>query len=214
MIPITLRASRAFAAAALAAGLIGGMSFVSSYAAEPTASSESMRDARVQRFNEHLQAHLDKLAARLEIKASQEEAWKAFSAAFRNVMVARVAAPTSMGAPEADAASLARKQAERAAEHAQQLERLADATAKLQQGLSADQRLVFNDVAHDFARARFARFAMGHGRWEHGSRCEGADRGRGHSRWEHRGGDRDGGEHGSGMDGTPGASPSMSGATN
>ncbi len=211
MIPITLRASRAFAAAALAAGLIGGMSFVSSYAAEPTSSSESMRDARMQRFNEHLQAHLDKLAARLEIKASQEETWKAFSAAFRNVMVARAAARTSMGAPEADAASLARNQADRAAERAQQLARLADATAKLQQGLSADQRLVFNDVAHHFARARFA---MGRERWEHGSRCEGADRGRGHSRWEHRGGDRDGGEHGSSMDGTPGASPSMSGAAN
>jgi len=119
-----------------------------------------------------------------------------------------------MGAPEADAASLARKQAERAAEHAQQLERLADATAKLQQGLSADQRLVFNDVAQQFARARFARFAMGRERWEHGSRCDGAGHARGHSRWEHRGGDRDGGEHGSGMDGTPGASPSTSGAAN
>jgi len=138
MSPITRRAWRAVAAAGLAASLITAIALVPSRAAQtaPTTVAPA-QDEMAQRFAKHLQAHLDQLAERLEIKASQEATWQGFSAAFREAMSAgladRVRATTASA--DADAAALARRQAERAEEHAQRLARLADATAKLQQSL-------------------------------------------------------------------------------
>jgi len=213
MIPFTVRASRALAAAALAASLITVMAPVPSSAAQAApASVAPAQDEMAQRYAKHLQAHLDQLAARLEIKASQEPAWQAFSAAFRDVMSARLAERERAAAADADAASLARRHAERAADHAQKLAQLADATAKLQQGLSADQRLVLNEVAQHFAQERFAHGPMyGHGLERRGPHCDRADGGEGRG-----GGERRPGQRGGGMDsgelGAPGGD-SQSGTT-
>ncbi len=209
MIAFNGRALRALAAAGVAAGLMTAMGLAPSAAAEKApASAASMSGEPAQRFTKHLQAHLDELAARLEIKASQEPAWQAFSATYRDVVSALVAQrqAAASSTAELDAAGLARRRADWAAENAQKLERLAQATAKLQQALSPEQRLVLNEVARRFAQEHFAHGPMhGRGFEGHGPHC---GRGDGMSgQWEHRDGPP-GGEapYGSG-DGsqTPGA---------
>ena len=93
-----------------------------------------------------MQKHLDRLAARLEIRASQQEAWNAFAAAVRGLVPAK---PPERPAEDLDAASRARLAADRAADRARQLAQLADATAKLQQALDAPQKQVLNEVARN-----------------------------------------------------------------
>lgn len=178
-----LRAARALAVAGAAAGLMSAVIWVPSAAAEkaPT-SAQPAGGEPAQAMAAHLQAHLDELAGRLQIKASQEPAWQAFSAAYRDLITALVAQrkkAAMAGATELDAAALARQRADWAADRAQKLARLADATAKLQQSLDADQRLVLNEVARHFASEHFEHGPM-HGRFgPHGSHCEGGDEGHG-----------------------------------
>jgi len=189
-------ATRALAAAGVAAGLLGALSIIPATAAEKTPpAAESMHSELAQRITKHLQMRLDDLAARLQIKASQEPVWQAFSAAYRDLISTRVAQGEQAVAvaPDVDAAALARKHADWAADHAQKLARLADATAKLQQSLDADQRLVLNEVARHYAQEHFS---FGHMQEHHsahdGPHCEGgAD---GHGRWQ-----RPPGPHGDGM---------------
>jgi len=198
MIPLPVRALRALSAGFLAASLIGALAPLPSRAAQPPASMTQAQDEMAQRLTKHLQAHLDQLAGRLEIKASQEPAWQTFSGALRDVMSARLADRERTAGADADAASLARLHAERAAEQAQRLARLADATAKLQQGLSPDQRLVLNEVAQRFAQQRFEHGPMGGHGYEHrGPHCDGAEGSDGRGGWEHRPGQQ-GGMDGSG----------------
>jgi hypothetical protein len=188
---------RALTGAAASACLVASIGLVSSYAAEPAATPRdeaqprATHDAMGQHGAQHVQGHLDKLAERLEIKASQEAAWQKFSAAFRDTMhlQATIGHP-QMGegsrAGDADATALARQMADRAKERAQKLGELADATATLRQGLNADQRLVFDEAARHFAREH------GHGNME--SMAEGGHHGmmgdhceRGGARGEGRG---------------------------
>jgi hypothetical protein len=168
----TRGAIRALAGAALSACLVASIGLVSSSAAEPAAEphdgapvTHGLHDAMVRHWEQHVQGHLDKLAERLEIKASQETAWQKFSAAFRDTMqMHAMMGHAGIGDPgkdaDADAASLARQQADRASERAQKLAQLADATAALQQALSAEQRLVFNEAARHFAREHGAHGGM------------------------------------------------------
>jgi hypothetical protein len=167
-------------------------------------------EAMAKRYTQHLQEHMDALAARLEIKASQEAAWQAFSGAFIQTMI-----PPERKTPpaaEPDAAALARDAADRATAHAQQLVRLADASAKLQEVLGPDQRAVFNEAARHFAREH-----MMHGSMVRGGMMQHGEAG-GHMRgsWDqggsppHRGGgdgmgpmDDRGGDHESDGDGPP-----------
>ena len=196
MIAFYKRATHALAAVAMAAGLLGALSIAPATAAEKTPpAAESMHSDLAQRIAKHLQMRLDDLAARLQIKASQEPAWQTFAAAYRELITARLAqGEQSLAvAPDVDAAALARRHADWAAEHAQKLSRLADATAKLQQSLDADQRLVLNEVARHYAQEHFA-FGHMHDRYfpHHGPHCDGgAD---GHAPWE-----RPPGPHGDGM---------------
>jgi hypothetical protein len=91
--------------------------------------------------------HLDRLAARLEIRASQQDAWKAFASAVRGMVPAT---PPEQPGKDVDAAARARQAADRAADRAKRLAQLADATAKLQQTLDPPQKEVLNEVARDF----------------------------------------------------------------
>jgi len=189
MIALPMRAARAIAVAGIAAGFLTATFVVPSAAAEKTPTpAESMHEQMAQRLTMHLQAQLDELAARLQIKASQEPAWQAFSGAYRDLVTAHLAQREAAraGTADLDAASLARKRADWAAEDAQRLAKLADATGKLQQSLSPDQRLVLNEVARHFAQEHFAhghRYA--HGDESHGRHCEGHDA---HGGWEHHSG--------------------------
>jgi hypothetical protein len=103
------------------------------------------------RMHEYMQQgverHLDHLAARLEIRASQQEAWKSFASAVRGMVPAT---PPEPPAKDLDAAARARRAADRAADRAKRLSQLADATAKLQQTLDPPQKEVLNEVAREF----------------------------------------------------------------
>ena len=125
------------------------------------------------RMHEHMQQmmdrHLDHLAARLEIRASQQEAWKAFAGSVRAMVPA---APPEPPARDLDAAARARQAADRAADRAKRLAQLADATAKLQQTLDPPQKEVLNEVAREFGhhmRERFHRSMHDGTHEEHGS---------------------------------------------
>ena len=98
-------------------------------------------------MQQNLQKHLDHLASRLEIRASQQEAWNAFTAAVRAMVPDK---PPERPADNLDAASRARLAADGAGERAKRLAQLADATGKLQQALDAPQKEVLNEVARHF----------------------------------------------------------------
>jgi hypothetical protein len=123
------------------------------------------------RMHEHMQQmmdrHLDHLAARLEIRASQQDAWKAFAGAVRGMVPA---APPEAPAHDLDAAARARQAADRAADRAKHLAQLADATAKLQQVLDPPQKEVLNEVAREFGHHMHERF--GHHEGMHGEHEE------------------------------------------
>jgi hypothetical protein len=120
-----------------------------------------------------MQKHLDHLASRLEIRASQQDAWTAFSNAVRAMVPA---APPEPPGKDLDAAARARLAADRAADRAKRLAQLADATAKLQQGLDPPQKQVLNEVAREFGH-HFRGHGDGlwgmHGGMHHHDDCEG-----------------------------------------
>jgi len=96
--------------------------------------------------------HLDREAAMLEIKASQQAAWDAYAAARLDLMASfDHARPPA----DADAASLAHRRAEQASALAARLNALADATDKLQAVLGDDQRKVLDRIAHMHPHDRF-----------------------------------------------------------
>jgi len=129
-------------------------------------------------MQQKVQKHLDRLASRLEIRASQQEAWNGFAAAVRAMVPDK---PHERPAQDLDAAARARQMAERATERGKKLTQLADATAKLQQALDAPQKQVLNEVARDFG----SHFRM-HGEHEgmhggmDGDHCDGKHEGHGH----------------------------------
>jgi hypothetical protein len=141
------------------------------------------------RMHEYMQQgidkHLDHLAARLEIRASQQEAWKAFAGAVRSMVPA---APLEPPAKDLDAAARARQAADRAADRAKRLAQLADATAKLQQMLDPPQKEVLNEVARELGH-----HMRGHGHWGmHGGMHEGDCHGHEHGPEHHGEGMHDG----------------------
>jgi hypothetical protein len=106
-----------------------------------------MTDADRAQMRERIQARmnqrLDRLGARLEIKASQQEAWDAYRAARASIQQARPQRP----ARDADAATWARFRADMAQRRAQYLATMADATQKLQEALEPQQRKVLDEIA-------------------------------------------------------------------
>jgi len=136
-------------------------------------------------MQQKIQKHLDRLAGRLEIRASQQEAWNGFAAAVRAMVPDK---PRERPAQDLDAAARARLMADRASERGKKLTQLADATAKLQQALDAPQKQVLNEVARDFG----SHFHMGgeHGGMRggmDGDHCDGKHEG--HGPWHGHDGD-------------------------
>ena len=131
------------AAAALAASL-SVVTFAASAPAKPAPAEARAPDHAAMR-REWIQHRLDNAAARLEIKASQQSAWKDYSA---NVLaLADMAGTRPMRpAPDADAATIARERAERASDFARKLGTIADATARLQGVLTPEQKAVLTEI--------------------------------------------------------------------
>ena len=99
-----------------------------------------------EKMHEHIKVRLDKLAERLEIKASQQAAWGEFAKSVEMLAERSVKKPND----DADAATISRYRAEMATEFAKKLTKIADATAKLQKALNEDQRKILNQAAHRF----------------------------------------------------------------
>ncbi|MCC6535569.1 MAG: Spy/CpxP family protein refolding chaperone [Burkholderiales bacterium] len=118
--------------------------------------SEADRAQMRERMQAHMNQRLDRLAARLEIKASQQAAWETYRKARASVFDNRPQRP----ARDADAATLAKFRADMAQRRAEHLVTMADATAKLQQVLEPQQRKVLDEIARQ-SGARGKRGAHG-----------------------------------------------------
>jgi hypothetical protein len=112
-----------------------------------------------ERMQAHMVRRLDRLGARLEIKASQQVAWDSFRKSVESVIQDRPQRP----ARDIDAAALLRVRADMAQRRAQHLTTLAEATANLQQALEPDQRKVLDEVVRNLGpRGRHGRRHGGH----------------------------------------------------
>jgi hypothetical protein len=122
--------------------------------------TEAQHAERRERMQARMNQRLDRLAARLEIKASQQDAWNAYRSNVQSMFQDRRERP----APDADAATLLRFRADMAQRRAQHLATMADATAKLQQALDPNQRKVLDEIARSMgARGKH----RGHGQRHH-----------------------------------------------
>lgn len=151
------------AIALFAAGL--GLAAAAPASAMPGPGMREMTPEMTERMQSRMQARLDKMANRLEIKASQQDAWQAYVKVHKDQFD-----PSAMKAPpkDADAATLARHRADMAAKMATKLATLADATAKLQGALTPEQAKTLADMTRHPMGGRHGG-GMG-GRGEHGPR--------------------------------------------
>ena len=134
------------------------------------------RDQRRQEFFKHMS---ERMADRLEIKASQQAAFQAFTTSLQNAMTP----PAQHTEYKSDAASIARAHADRAAEHARRLATIADATAQFQEVLTPDQRKTFDQMAAAFAHRRMHHRFGHHWGHEEGHDHDGHGHGDGHQGW-------------------------------
>jgi hypothetical protein len=132
------------------------------------AENYDQKQANQEEMQEHMKLRLDKLAARLEIKASQQALWEEFAKSVGILADGHVKKPNV----DADAATISRYRAEKATEFANKLTKIAKATAKLQAALSEDQRKILNQSAQLFLRydhgLSHTRQGMNHDRHDHG----------------------------------------------
>ena len=151
------RVLAASVALAVSAGWIAGV------AAQAPADHAAMHQRH---GTEHMQMKMKeriaRMAARLEIKASQQGAWGEYVKARESMW----ANPPVRPAKDADAATIARSRADFAADRARKLAVVSDATAKLQAVLAPEQRKVFDEMAR-----------RGGHRRHHGERGERGERG-------------------------------------
>jgi hypothetical protein len=110
--------------------------------AAPAAPNEAKQDWAKQ-HQEWFKHYTDRLADRLEIKASQQGAWQAYVKTLETAFQQ----PFAKKSEAKDAAAIARLHADIAAGRAQKLAQVADATAKLQEALNPDQRKTLDQIA-------------------------------------------------------------------
>ena len=166
MTDIRKNANRLLMAAALGISALS-LSASSAWSAKP-AQSEAKQDW-AKEHQERIKHFTDRLANRLEIKASQQNAWQAFV----KTLEAATEHPAKKAEMKTDAASIARLHADMAAARAQKLAQIADATAKLQAVLDPEQRQTLDQIAahmgagheHRFHGGRFGE-QQGHERGE------------------------------------------------
>jgi hypothetical protein len=134
---------------------------------------QDQKQIRAEKMHEHVKAGLDKLAERLEIKASQQTAWEEYAKSVETLADRSAKRPDH----DADAATISRYRAERATEFAKKLTVIADATDKLQKVLTEDQRKILSEVLrrhdhnhkhHGWCGNEHEENREGH-EWNHGS---------------------------------------------
>ena len=130
-----------------------------SYAMAASAENHGEKQTRQEQMHDHMKARLDKLAERLEIKASQQAVWEEYAKSVEMLADRATKKPND----DADAATISRYRAERATEFAGKLSKIADATARLQAVLSADQRKILDQNAHNFLRHERGAYPARHG---------------------------------------------------
>jgi Spy/CpxP family protein refolding chaperone len=137
----------------------------SAYALSAAPVASTSAEAKQDWAKERLKHFTDGLANRLEIKASQQNAFQAFV----KTLEAVAEHPSTPPEVKTDAASLARQHADFAAARAQKLAQIADATAKLQEVLNPEQRKTLDQIAARIAHRGGHCFHGGergeHGRW-------------------------------------------------
>lgn len=131
--------------ASIAAGTLLMATFHSTAMASPDEHCKPMQMSP-EKIQERMKAGLDKMAERLEIKASQQASWEEFSKAVSALAEQSVKKPSD----DADAATVSRYVAERASAFAKKLTRVADATARLQTALTESQRKILNKSSRRF----------------------------------------------------------------
>jgi hypothetical protein len=183
VITLQKKSMRVATAALSVALLVGSAAVVWAVPAVQETKQSSPQDW-AKEHHERFKHFADKMAERLEIKASQQAAWQAFITSLEATMEP----PSKRVEQKTDAASIARMRADMAAVHAQKLAQIADATAKLQEVLSPDQRTTLDQMAARFAEHRGGRHFFHH-EGEHGG-CGG--HGREH---DHEHGDDSGSDH-------------------
>lgn len=155
MIDIRKNSARLAVAAVLGISVMGAATSVAWSA--PAPQNEATHDWAKER-QDRIKHFTDRLANRLEIKASQQNAWQAFV----KTLEPATERPAKNAEIKTDAASIARLHADMAAARAQKLSRIADATAKLQAVLDPDQRQTLDQVAMHMGSRYGHRF---HGGW-------------------------------------------------
>lgn len=103
-----------------------------------------------QMLRERIQARMDKLAARLELKASQQAVWRNFVHAVLKVADIKVKSP----GPNATASQVAHYRAKRARKLANVLEHIARETDKVEAVLTRDQRATFDNAFRNYPGMR------------------------------------------------------------
>lgn len=135
------------------AAIVAGVALMAQFVAPVRAATVAPDEAKADWASQHreiFRKHIDLMANRLEIKASQQGAWQAYVRALE----AAIALPEKEAEAKSDAASITRMHANRAAVRAQKLAQIADATATLQETLSPDQRHTLDQMVSRFAHRR------------------------------------------------------------
>jgi hypothetical protein len=182
MIAIRKNTARLLILAAFGASLTT-LSSSAAWAAPAAPTTDAKQDWAKHR-QEMMQEHMNRLADRLEIKASQQAAFQAYA----KTLGSFGEWPANKPEAKTDAASIARRHADMAAAMAQKLAQVADATAKLQEVLTPDQRKTLDQiVAHAGHHRHGGPFAHGgeHGKhdgghWGHPDEEHGPDDGHDH----------------------------------
>jgi LTXXQ motif family protein len=136
-----------------------------------SAHSQPTRMGWQQRHQADVQMQLDRAESRLQIRASQEQAWMNFADAFKALSASPTGIhPPTAGAQGPDAAQIASRAASMAMAAANRLGTLAQATSRLESVLSSNQKAILDQMARMVAgRAMRARMegmmSLGATRW-------------------------------------------------
>jgi Spy/CpxP family protein refolding chaperone len=163
--------------------VVGALFLAGSLSALPAAAEphqERPADS-MQGHQDWLKHKIDQTAERLEIKASQQNAWQAYAKSVAAIGTGIHAEPDDT----ADAATIAKFHAERAGQFAAKLKQIAEATAKLEAVLTAEQRKTFDQIVreamhhgpghHEHEEMMHGHDGMGHGEREHCEHHEGGE---------------------------------------
>lgn len=153
------RIARILATLMLGGGLVVATTPAFSQTGEPGARGGEQRRMDPEKMKERMRARTERLAAKLEIQPSQQDAWNAYA----RVRESMFTPPANRPARDADAATVTRFRAEMAQQRAQKMAGLAEATANLQNVLEPAQRKILDEISRRGGRPGMHGRHHGHG---------------------------------------------------